>query len=54
MFFFNPNSNYFTQEYEIENELFRLLSFKFLLMIPFSSTRRSFRINHNLKLFLVE
>ena len=29
MFFFYPNSNNFTQEYEIENELFRLLSFKF-------------------------
>ena len=32
MFFFYPNSNIFTQQYEIENEMFRLLGFKFLLM----------------------
>ena len=38
MFFFYPNSNNFTQEYEIENELFRLSSFKFLLMIPFNGS----------------
>ena len=33
MFFFYPNSNIFTLQYEIENEMFRLLSFKFFLMI---------------------
>ena len=31
--FLLPYSNISTQHYEIENEMFRLLSFKFLLMI---------------------
>ena len=30
--FLLPNSNIFTQQYEIENEMSRLLSFKFVLM----------------------
>ena len=31
--FLLPYSNIFTQHYEFESEMFRLLSFKFLLMI---------------------
>ena len=49
MFFFYPNSNIFMQKYDIENEMFRLLSFKFLLMIlwqesDLGSTKLQFKI----------
>ena len=36
--FLLPYSNNFTQQYEIENELFRLSSFNFLLLIPFNGS----------------